>query len=307
MTYINKPWIYLCRALDEFCNFRTAVPIAQFSTEELWRGALAVAGLFVFLTWEYQHPLRALALPKAQRYAANLVLGLINPVILQITLGGLAVSLASWATVARFGILNLLELGELPRIVATVAYLDFVAFILHRLYHGVPLLWSIHQVHHSDIELDVTTAVRFHPLEMMLSAFGRSAVIPVLGLSPIGIAVFEMVLLLSSQFQHCNRLLPHRIDNLLKSVIVTPNMHRIHHSIEVTQMNSNFSTIFTWWDRLFRTYRCDLHVELIETGLTAYRTAREVGLTRLWLMPLGACKNQPDSGVEVKQRSASIT
>ncbi len=191
---------------------------------------------------------------------------------------------------AQTGLFNLVGLGDEANVIASVVVMDLVFYGVHRANHAVPVLWRFHRAHHSDLDLDVTTAFRFHPGEVLISALIKLPAIWALGVSPLGLVSFEIGLLAAAQFQHSNLRVPEPYETIVRRVLVTPNMHRIHHSTVRGEHNSNFSTILSVWDRLLGTYRMNVHQEDIRIGLLEYQDPRAVSLTRVVWMPfVGRC------------------
>jgi sterol desaturase/sphingolipid hydroxylase (fatty acid hydroxylase superfamily) len=259
--------------------------IASSSSLLAARFAFACGGLALFLVWENLRPFRAPRKPRARHYATNIALGVGNVLVLRLLFGSLLFGLASAAEVRRIGLLNLITLPPIFKLVVTIIVLDLVAFGVHRWLHWSPTLWRIHKVHHSDVDFDVTTGIRFHTLEVLLSAGIRAVMVILLGASVVGVAVFETALLFASQFQHSNLRFPEDIDRHIRWITVTPNMHRIHHSERVEETNSNFSTIFSCWDRLLGSYREAVRQEEIVVGLREARGVEGTGLLALLRMP----------------------
>ncbi len=210
------------------------------------------------------------------RHAArNLSLGAINAVVTALLSAFLLVVVAHWAEASHFGLLRLLNLPPLVATLLAIAMLDAWMYVWHRANHEVPLLWRFHRVHHSDVEMDVTSAVRFHAGEIMISGLLRAAVIPVFGLSLPQIMLYDALLLPVIFFHHSNINLPEFMDRILRIVIATPALHRVHHSRLMSEANSNYGSIFSWWDRLAKTFRlrCDgTRVAFGVTGLDEYQS-----------------------------------
>ncbi len=233
---------------------------------------LAVAG------WELAAPRRAPRLPRARRWAANLGLVALNTLLLRLLLPLAAAGVAALAAGRGWGVLHLVELPTWVAVLVAVVALDFVVWLQHVILHAVPALWRLHRVHHADLDYDVTTGTRFHPLEIGLSMLVKLAAILVIGPPVLAVVVFEALLNLAAMFNHGNIQLPGRLDRLLRWVIVTPDMHRVHHSVEPDEMNSNFGFNLPWWDRLFGTYRAQPragHAAMV-IGLPDLRDPRQV-------------------------------
>lgn len=259
----------------------------DFTILLLWRAALAAAGLAAFLALESRRPWRRFALPRLRHYLVNLELGAANVVLMRLVLGSLAFALAWYAAAQRVGLFNAIGLWWPANVGLTVVLFDLVTYAIHRLFHRLAWLWRLHRVHHSDSQLDVTTAVRFHPLEVIFSALVQAGLIVVLGAAPLSVAGFEAALLMANQFQHSALRIVLGADLALRRIIVTPGMHRIHHSVQPAQYQSNFATIFSCWDRLLGTYRAETADEQIAFGLPGLVDGGQLTLGGLLLMPLG--------------------
>jgi sterol desaturase/sphingolipid hydroxylase (fatty acid hydroxylase superfamily) len=209
----------------------------------------------LLLTAEALWPRRRLAASRRQRWPANFGLVLVDSLLLRLVAGAGAVGVAWWAAAQGFGLLHRLNWPVWIEFVLAVLALDLLIYGQHRMMHAVPLLWRLHRVHHSDPGFDVSTALRFHPLEILLSMGIKMVAVAALGAPVWAVVVFEVLLNASSMFNHANLRLPLRVDRLLRLFIVTPDMHRVHHSIHRDETDSNFGFNLPWWDRLFGSYR----------------------------------------------------
>jgi sterol desaturase/sphingolipid hydroxylase (fatty acid hydroxylase superfamily) len=213
-------------------------------------------GVFgVMAAWEVLTPRRILNLSRRLRWTNNIALVVINTLILRLVFPAAAVGFAVLAQQQEWGVLNYYPLPVFLCVVVTVVVMDFIIYLQHVLFHAVPLFWRIHRVHHADIDYDVTTGARFHPLEIILSMLIKFVTIMVVGPPIVAVVIFEVLLNATSMFNHSNVYLPLGLDRVLRWIIVTPDMHRVHHSIEDDEANSNFGFNLPWWDRLFATYR----------------------------------------------------
>ena len=213
-------------------------------------GVFAVIGF-----WELLAPRRVLTVSKTLRWTSNLGLVVLNTVLLRLIFPLAGVGLAAFCAKNGWGILNHFPVPFWVAVPLAVIALDFVIWLQHVMVHAVPLLWRLHRVHHADLDYDVTTGARFHPLEIVLSMLIKLATIVVLGPPVVAVVIFEVLLNATAMFNHGNIGLPARLDRILRWVVVTPDMHRVHHSIEDDETNSNFGFNLPWWDRLFGTYR----------------------------------------------------
>jgi len=205
--------------------------------------------------WELVAPRRALTASKALRWASNLSLVALNSVLLRLLFPAAAMGMALLAAERHWGLLNNVSLPAGLEIIAAVVALDFAIYLQHVMFHAVPALWRLHRVHHADLDFDVTTGARFHPIEIVLSMLIKFAVIAVLGPAPLAVLIFEVLLNATAMFNHSNVRIPLGIDRALRWLVVTPDMHRVHHSIEDHETNSNFGFNLPLWDRLFGTYK----------------------------------------------------
>jgi len=220
----------------------------------LLRPISAFALLGVLLSLEWRIPFRLPTQAKFRHAATNLVIGGTNAVVVNLVMGGILLLLTSQVETQGWGLLHRVGLGPLVNLAASVILLDLIFYGVHWANHHVPFLWRLHRAHHSDLDLDVTTSQRFHIGEVLISTLIKAASIAALGISWMGLLIFELVLQAATQFQHSNLRLPEPVDKGVRYLVVTPHMHWIHHSFRPREHNTNFGTIFTAWDRLFGTY-----------------------------------------------------
>lgn len=209
----------------------------------------AVAGVEIIL------PRRALTASKPLRWVNNLGLVALNSIVLRLLFPAAAVGMATFAEQEGWGLFHYLQISPALALLASVILLDLAIYLQHVMFHAVPLLWRLHRMHHADMDFDVTTGARFHPIEIILSMLIKFAVILLLGPPLVAVVVFEVLLNATAMFNHGNLRLPLVLDRWLRWVVVTPDMHRVHHSVEDDETNSNFGFNLPWWDRLFGTYR----------------------------------------------------
>ena len=208
----------------------------------------AFAGVFVLMAaWEVLSARRELVGSKSERWLANLALVGVNTLVLRLLFPSAALGMALVATERRWGLLNNLDLPALVAIIAAVVALDLAIYLQHVLFHAAPTLWRLHMVHHADVDIDVTTGARFHPIEIVLSMGIKLAVIAALGPPVLAVLVFEVMLNATAMFNHSNGWMPGRLDRMLRWIVVTPDMHRVHHSVEANECNSNFGFSLPWW------------------------------------------------------------
>jgi sterol desaturase/sphingolipid hydroxylase (fatty acid hydroxylase superfamily) len=245
-------------------------------------GVLAAMAL-----WEWLAPRRRLTVGKSLRWSSNLGLVFIDTLALRLLLPLTATGMAWLAEERGWGILNNLSLPPGLKIALAVASLDLIIYLQHAMFHAIPAFWRLHMVHHTDLDFDVTTGVRFHPVEILLSMGIKLAAIVVLGPSALAVVLFEVLLNGTSMFNHGNVRLPLWIDRTLRLFVVTPEMHRVHHSVLMRETNSNYGFNLPWWDRLLGTYRAQPAAghEGMTIGLGYLRDPRRLTLPRLLLLP----------------------
>ena len=245
----------------------------------------------VMAIWEVAAPRRALTVSKAVRWVNNLGLVFFNTLLLRLIFPAAAVGMAAFAGEQGWGIFNYYDVSPAIAVVASVVAMDFVIYLQHVMVHAVPALWRLHRVHHADLDFDVTTGARFHPVEIILSMLIKVATIVVLGPPVLAVLIFEVALNATAMFNHSNIRLPLGIDRVLRLIVVTPDMHRVHHSVEDDEANSNFGFNLPWWDRLFGTYRDQPRAghENMVIGIHTYREPRLVSWLHgmLWLPFIG--------------------
>ena len=205
--------------------------------------------------WELRAPRRALTVSKALRWGSNLGLVVLNTVLLRLLFPVAAVGWRDLTAAKGWGLLNHFSVPFWVAVPLAVIAMDLVIWLQHVMVHAVPALWRLHRVHHADLDYDLTTGARFHPLEIVLSMLIKFATIMVLGPPVVAVILFEVILNGMAMFNHGNVGLPDWLDRRLRWVFVTPDMHRVHHSVEADETNSNFGFNLSWWDRLFGTYR----------------------------------------------------
>ena len=234
--------------------------------------------LAIMAVWEIVAPKRALTVSKAVRWINNLGLVFFNSFIIRLVFPVAAIGVASIANENGWGLLNAIEIPVWLAAVVAIIIMDLVIYIQHVMVHAIPVLWRLHRVHHADPDYDVTTGARFHTLEIILSMGIKFCTIVLLGPPVFAVIIFEVMLNATAMFNHGNVGLPKKLDKFLRWFIVTPDMHRVHHSIEDDETNSNFGFSLTWWDRLFGTYRDQPrggHTAM-KIGIRSYSSAKDV-------------------------------
>jgi sterol desaturase/sphingolipid hydroxylase (fatty acid hydroxylase superfamily) len=246
-------------------------------------------GIFALMaTWEALAPRRARLLSRARRWPHNLGLVLINTLLLRLLFPAAAVGMAAFASDRGWGIFNTFEVPLWLAVVASVIAMDFAIWAQHVLFHAVPALWRLHRVHHADLDYDLTTGARFHPIEILLSMLIKLAVVAVLGPPVAAVILFEVILNGMAMFNHSNVRIATGLDRILRLIVVTPDMHRVHHSVEDDESNSNFGFNLSLWDRVLGTYRVQPRAghEAMTIGIRGRRDPREVDrITGMLLLP----------------------
>ncbi len=248
----------------------------------------AFGGVFIIIAvWEFIVPRRKHIIARGWRWPNNLGVVIVNTLLVRILLPTTAVGLAVFAAGRGFGLFNVIALPAWFAVVASVVILDLAIYLQHVLFHAVPALWRLHRMHHADLEFDVSTGVRFHPIEILLSMLIKFAVVAALGAPALSVLIFEVLLNATSMFNHGNVRIPTGIDRVLRWLVVTPDMHRVHHSILARETNSNFGFNLPWWDRLFGTYRAQPAAghEAMTIGIEQFRDSRELRLDRMVMQP----------------------
>lgn len=244
--------------------------------------------LTAMAAWELAAPRRRFAVPRLLRWSNNLALVVIDTLLVRLAFPMAAVGLALTAAAGGWGLLNRTALPGWADFVIALLALDLAIYFQHVLFHAVPALWRLHRMHHADLGFDVSTGLRFHPLEILLSMGLKLGVVAALGPPAAAVLVFEVALNAGSLFNHANIRLPPQADRLLRLLLVTPDMHRVHHSIHADEMNRNFGFTVPWWDRLFGTYRARPRdgQEAMAIGVPGFRDPGELWLHRMLLQPL---------------------
>ena len=236
-------------------------------------------GVFALMAlWEIIAPRRALSVSKLVRWLNNLGLVFFNSFLLRLIFPAAAVGVAAFVAEANWGLLHLVDLPFWLALIISVVAMDFIIYLQHVLVHSVPALWRLHRVHHADLDYDVTTGARFHPLEIILSMLIKFATIVVLGPPVVAVVIFEVLLNSMAMFNHSNIRLPLGLDKVIRLLVVTPDMHRVHHSVEDDEANSNFGFNLSIWDRVFGTYRDQPRQghEGMTIGIRKYRDLKQV-------------------------------
>jgi sterol desaturase/sphingolipid hydroxylase (fatty acid hydroxylase superfamily) len=260
-------------------------------TTELTIRLGAFAGIFLAMAlWEVLAPRRPWAVGRTARWPSNLGIVVVDALAVRLLIPTAAVGVALIASDHGFGLLHLLGWPGWLAGLSGFVVLDLVVYGQHVVFHKVPWLWRLHRMHHADLDIDVTTGVRFHPIEILLSMLIKMATVALVGIPAGAVVAFEVVLNATSMFNHSNAAMPTWLDRLARLVVVTPDMHRVHHSVMRAETDSNFGFNLPWWDRLFGTYRAAPAAghDGIIIGLPIFRDRRELRLDRLLTQPFRA-------------------
>ncbi len=245
-------------------------------------------GIFgLVATWEWLAPCRALIYSKKLRWISNLTITFFNSLFVRLLLPVLAVNIAFLAQTRGWGLLNNFQISFLKQVVMGVIILDLTIYFQHVIFHAIPLLWRLHMVHHADLDYDLTTGLRFHPIEVILSMGLKIAVVVALGPPVVSVLIFEVLLNGMAMFNHGNIKIKTTVDKWLRLFVVTPDMHRVHHSVIIRETNSNYGFNLSVWDRIFGTY-CDQprkgHGNMT-IGLSQFRDPKKLTLPWLLILP----------------------
>lgn len=256
--------------------------------EPLIRMAFFLGILLAMALWEVAAPRRRQEIPRLSRWSNNLGVVVIDTLLVRLMFPIAAVGLAVIAQDRGWGLFNVFATPAWIAVIVSVLALDLAIYLQHVMFHAVPALWRLHRMHHADLEFDVSTGLRFHPVEILLSMGIKLAVVAALGPPAVAVLVFEVLLNATSMFNHSNIRIPARLDRLLRLFVVTPDMHRVHHSIHPSETNSNFGFNLPWWDRLLGTYRSQPREghETMTIGIEQFRTRRDLWLDRMLIQPL---------------------
>ena len=264
--------------------------------EPVIRMAVFLGVLAAMAIWEMAAPRRRREFPRLLRWSNNLALVIVATILVRLTFPIVAVGLALLGEQRGWGFFNTFALPGWLTVLASVIVLDLVIYLQHVMFHAVPALWRLHRMHHADLEFDVTTGLRFHPVEILLSMGLKLAVVAALGPPAIAVLIFEVLLNATAMFNHSNVRIPLKLDQMLRWMVVTPDMHRVHHSIRPAETNSNFGFNLTWWDRLLGTYRPQPKEghDAMTIGIEQFRDRRDLWLDRMLIQPvLGPASGYP--------------
>jgi sterol desaturase/sphingolipid hydroxylase (fatty acid hydroxylase superfamily) len=246
-------------------------------------------GAFALLAlWEGIAPRRASQTSRAVRWTNNIALAAVNMLIVRVLLPLAGVGLAAFVNEHGTGLLNMLPVPYVLAVVVSLLAFDLAVYLVHLAFHNAPVLWRMHRLHHADVDVDVATAVRFHPIQVVLSTLVKFVVIMTLGTPVLAVVLFETVFHALLLFNHTNVRVPPAVDRVLRWFVVTPDMHRIHHSVRPSEANTNYGFALPWWDRLFGTYSAapTAGQERMTLGIEAFRAPREFWLDRMLVNPM---------------------
>jgi len=249
-----------------------------------------VAFVCIFIAvalWEMIASRRDLTVSKAGRWFNNLAIIFVDTAMIRAFIPGVVLIVAAAAAEKDWGLLNVYHIDLPVAFFLGIFFLDFVIYLQHLMFHAVPLLWRLHMVHHADLDIDVSTSLRFHPIEILLSMGLKIATVAAIGIPVGAVLAFEVILNGTAMFNHGNIRLPVQLDRWLRLLVVTPDMHRVHHSVIIRETNSNFGFNFPWWDRLFGTYRAQPAAghKAMTIGLSQFREPEKLTLPKLLLLP----------------------
>ncbi|BEQ15791.1 sterol desaturase family protein [Desulfoferula mesophila] len=251
----------------------------------IWRMSIFMGGLVFFLLLELAVAYRRPSVSKTKRWFVNLGITVFNSLAMRIIFAGAVLTVSAYVTRNHLGLLNLTPLPYWAKVVVTVVFLDLLLWVWHLLNHVVPLFWRFHRVHHTDLNMDVSSATRFHLGELFISESIKLGLVFFVGADFLGVLVFESSLVLAAQFQHSSLKAPAWFERIWWWLFVPPSMHRIHHSVKINERNTNYGTILSVWDRLLGTLLHDVNQERIKIGVGGHFDEKKLGLGHLLVMP----------------------
>jgi len=261
--------------------------VSKMENEAFIRLGFFFGVLIIMAIWELLWPRRVLTMSKLTRWLSNLGIVVIDSFILRLLFPVLAIGVAMTGQENNWGLLNNIQLPYWLSVGLGVLALDLVIYLQHLMFHAIPLLWRLHMMHHADLDIDVTTGLRFHPVEIIVSMIIKLSAVAAIGPPALAVLVFEVTLNATAMFNHSNVKMPFHVDKILRLLVVTPDMHRVHHSVIIRETNSNFGFNFPWWDRLFGTYRSQPVAghEGMTIGLSQFRDPKRNNLFRMLVLP----------------------
>ncbi len=260
---------------------------ASLTSEQAIRLGFFIGVFAIVAVFEALAPRRERTMPRRVRWPNNIGLVALNTLLLRVVFPTAAVGVALVAEARGWGLFNFVGAPYWLAVALSVVLLDLAIYLQHVMFHAVPALWRLHRMHHADLDFDVTTGTRFHPIEILLSMLFKLALVAALGPPALGVLVFEVLLNATSMFNHGNLNIPLGVDRVLRWFVVTPDMHRVHHSVVAHETNSNFGFNLPWWDRLFGTYRAQPAAghAAMTIGIEQFRDAGDLRLDRMLVQP----------------------
>ena len=258
------------------------------------RVTCAIAVFAAMAAWEVLAPRRSLSIGRLPRWPSNIGIVVVDALVVRLVIPAAAVGASLYAAGHGIGLFHWLDLRLSVAAVLGFLILDLVIYAQHVAFHHLPWLWRLHRMHHADLDIDVTTGLRFHPFEILISLAIKIAAVMAFGIPPVAVILFEIVLNATAMFNHSNVAMPPRLDRIVRLVLVTPDMHRVHHSIVRAETDSNFGFNLAWWDRLFKTYRPQPQAghDGMTIGLPIFRDRKELRLDRLLIQPFRSEKDR---------------
>lgn len=270
------------------------MPDELLNNEPILRLSVFLVVLLAIAVWEVLAQRRPQRISRLSRWPSNLAIVVLDTLAVRLIFPFAAVGMAFLASERGWGLFNLIALPSWLSVVLAILVLDLAIYFQHRIFHAVPWLWRLHRMHHADLEFDVTTGLRFHPLEIVLSMAIKMGVVVMLGAPALAVIIFEVLLNATSLFNHGNARLPQKVDQWLRLFLITPDMHRVHHSVIQRETDSNFGFSVPWWDHLFRTYRAQPekgHLGMT-IGIEDFRTQGDLRLDRMLIQPFRPAPNR---------------
>lgn len=258
------------------------------SQNEVYIRLISFFSILILVSFfEYMSPCRKLNYSKMKRWLSNIGIVVVNNIVIKLFFTLSLVEVSGIIQKKSWGLLNYMDVHWAVNVLFIIIAFDLIIYFQHILFHKISILWKFHQVHHADLDYDLTTGIRFHPVEIIISMIIKLIFVLALGASPVAVILFEVILNGSAMFNHGNIILPNAIDSVLRIIIVTPDMHRIHHSPIVRETNSNYGFFLSIWDRVFNTYRIKSinNQEVMKIGLEYFRDAKYLSLNWLIAMP----------------------
>jgi len=276
------------------------------NSELLIRVGAALAIFLALALWEIFAPRRAMSVGRARRWPGNLGILVLDAVLVRLLIPAAAVGVAVIAAQRGWGLLNIAPWPSVLEGLIGFLALDLAIYAQHVAFHKVPLLWRLHRMHHADLDIDVSTGLRFHPIEIILSMLIKMGVVVLVGVPAIAVVAFEVILNATSMFNHSNAAMPLWLDRVVRIIVVTPDMHRVHHSVLRHETDSNFGFNLPWWDRLFGTYRAQPEAghKDMTLGLPIFRDPLELRLDRLITQPFRDDASERPAATQAEREKA---